>query len=488
MQKKYNVEPNVIKKSEILKRKSFSGKDYWRFVNVKDGLALREMVDYKIGDSFLRDDFTFEDDCNKYRFIKTGNLSPHKMLVDFTNTQYCKPNGKIALEDGDILIAKDGGANGLGDTSIYFKTEDKIIYDYFSGEVLRVRVKPEYDKWYILAILKSQYFKEYLDGVTPGGSTLRHSKLLALDLNIPYSEDIKLDIQYISNLMENLVDKELQMKKKIKLIDSKFDEEINVKGKNDTPNRYAKISEMKYFNRMDTGIFNYEYKVLEDCIKKYKNGFYYINVENISPGRTPDDYKYSNKKMNNTFLWITPKNINTLELIYRTYIGTKSVSKVSKTDIILSGIRYLGYGYYVDGEEIIFSNQNTLIISNDNKDKDEQIFLLTFLTSSIGKKMQMAWRVDGMVPILYREGLSNIPIPNFNEELRKEIITLYYNEKEYKLEDVNREQYINIAKKRNEEIGIFQLNNEIIKLKDIIEGLVEKVILGEEIEKKYNMI
>lgn len=488
MQKKYNVEPNVIKKSEILKRKSFSGKDYWRFVSIENGLNLREMVDYKIGDSFLRDDFTFKDDCDKYRFIKTGNLSPHKVLVDFTNTQYCKPNGEFALEDGDILIAKDGGANGLGDTSIYFKTDDKIIYDYFSGEVLRVRVRPEFDKWYIFAILKSEYFKEFLDGVTPGGSTLRHSKLLALDLNIPYSEEIKLDIEYISSLMQNLVNKELQMNEKIKLIDSKFNEELNVKNQNNISNRYAKISEMKHFNRMDTGIFNDEYKIIENCIKKYKNGYYYINLENISPGRTPDDYRYSNKKMENTFLWITPKNINTLELIYRTYIGTKSISKISKTDIILSGIRYLGYGYYVDGEEVIFSNQNTLIISNDNKDKDEQIFLLTFLTSSLGKKMQMAWRIEGMVPILYREGLSNIPIPNFNEKLRKEIVTLYYNEKNYDLKDIDANKYVTLSKERNKEIGIFQLNNEIIELKNIIESLVEKVILGKEIEKKYTSL
>ncbi|MBK5241680.1 hypothetical protein [Clostridium sp.] len=487
MVKKYIKEPNTLKKSDILKKMSLSGKDYWEFIEVENGVELDKIVEHKVGDSFLREDFTYEDICNEFRFIKTGNLSPNKMLVDFTSTQYCKPNGEIALEDGDILIAKDGGGNGLADTSIYFKLDDSIIADYFCGEVLRIRVKESYNKWYIFAILKSQYFKEFLDGVTPGGSTLRHSKLLALDILIPYSEDKKDEIEYIATLMQNLVDKEIQMNNKINLIDKRITDELDISNNKIIANRYAKISEMKAAKRVDTGIFSDEYKTLESNVKSYKHGYYHINSQNISPGRTPDDYRYTDKKINNTFLWITPKNINTLELIYRTYISTKSTSKIGTTDIILSGIRYLGYGYYDDGEEVIFSNQNTLVITNDSKDEKEQMFLLAFLTSSTGKKMQMAWRVDGMVPILYKEGMSNIPIPNFNSELREELVKIYYN-KVCSINNLTQENYYSKSVERNKELGIYQLNNEILKLKEFIENKVEKMIFGTEVEKNYEVM
>lgn len=487
MEKKYIGQPNTIKKSDILKKKSLSGKDYYNFIQVQNGIKLNEIVEYKVGNSFLREDFTYEDVCNDFRFIKTGNLSPYKMLVDFTSTQYCKPNGDIALEDGDILIAKDGGASGLGDVSMYFKLNNDVTVDYFSGEVLRIRVKDEYDKWYIFAILKSQYFKEFLDGVTPGGSTLRHSKLLALDILIPYDKGKNEEIEYISSLMQNLVDKEIQMNNKIRLIDKKITDELDIFNNKIRINMYAKINQMKFAKRMDTGIFSEEYKRLEGCVKNYKGGYYHIDVDNISPGRTPDDYKYTDKQIDNTYLWITPKNINTLELIYRTYIGTKSISKINETDIILSGIRYLGYGYFVDGEEVIFSNQNTLIITNSNRDIKEQIFLLTFLTSSIGKKMQMAWRVDGMVPILYREGLSNIPIPNFNSQLREELIEIYYN-KVSSISDLTQQNYVKKTQERNKQLGIYQLNNEILKLKELIENTVEKVMFGTKFEKNYKIM
>lgn len=487
MSSKYKKIPNTINKSSIFTKGSLSGKDYSHLIEYDESLTLREMVEFQVGDSFLSEDFLTEDISNKYRFIKTGNLSPYRLLVDFSSTQYCKPNGKDVLEDEDILIAKDGGTSGLGEVSIYYKDKN-VDVDYFSGEVLRIRVTSNYDKWFILAILKSSYFKEYLDVVTPGGSTLRHSKLLALDFNVPYPEKTRLDdIKYISLMTQNLVDKEKQMKEKVKLIDELLKEEIfnNYNQEKMLKYSYPKISKIKQLNRLDTGVYTEEYKTLENIIKSYNEGYFTIKAENISPGRTPDDYKYTDKKTPYTYLWITPKNIDSLELLYETYINTKAKSKVSSYDIILSGIRYVGYGYFVDKDNIVYCNQNTLIVSH-SKDLKEQIYLLAFLTSSLGEKLQLAWRVDGMVPIIYKDDLAQIPIPKLVKETKSKIVGIYYNSEVKTIDtQITKDNYLEEVKKRNKVIGIYQLNNEILELRNRIDKAVEDIIFDNKIEQEY---
>lgn len=480
MENLYKEVPNTINKEQIKIKGSFSGKDYSTFFDPQEYKELRDMVDYKVGNSFLSTDFIYEDVSSDYRFIKTGNLYNHRMLVDYTSTEYCKPVGTSILEDEDILIAKDGNGVGLGEVSIYFK-DDRFRQDYISGEVLRIRARDDYDKWFILGILKSLYFKEFLDSVTPGGSTLRHSKLLALDFKVPYYTDKEQKRKYISLLVQNLVDKEKQLKIKREKIDNIIKTELPVNSTPDFRFSYPSISKIKDEERIDTGIYSEEYTRLVNSIKNYSNGFFYMNESDVSPGRTPKDYKYTIEKRNNAYLWITPKNINSLELSYYTYIHTLDSPRTKDYSIILSSIRYMGYGFLVDGEENVYCNQNTLII-NHSDDKNEQIFLLAFFTSSIGKKLQYARRADGLVPIIYKNQLMKIPIPKFNDEVKNEIVSLYYNNFDLDNQNFTQDNYLLNVKDRNKNIGIYQLNLEILSLIDEIKSVVHSYILEEEFE------
>ncbi|WP_336989726.1 hypothetical protein [Bacillus infantis] len=482
----YKEIPLTIKKSEIEAVSSLSGKDYSKFVESKDYILLKDMVTHLVGDSLLSTDFLQEDVCNKYRFIKTGNLFEHRLLIDYSSTEYCKPVGTNCLEDEDILIAKDGNGAGLGEISIYFKDESHIT-DYICGEILRIRVKPEYDKWFLVGILKSNYFKEYLDIVTPGGSTLRHSKLLALDFKVPYSVEKKEEMNYISLLVQNLLDKEKQLQNKRKQIDNLISSEIknNCNLKNISGYKLPKSSKIKEEVRVDTGIYSEEYFNLVQMITNHNNGHYYLDRSSVGPGKTPKDYKYTLEKRDNTYLWITPKNITSLELNYETFINTKEATKVKEFDIILSGIRYLGYGFFVDKDTTVYSNQNTLVVSH-SEDPKEQIFLLAFFTSTVGKKLQYSWRVDGLVPIIYRDDFIKIPIPNFEEGKRNEIVNLYYNNEFLLNNDISASNYLRVMKSRNNNIGIYQLNKEILFLKKKIQETVDAFVLGKEISIKWH--
>ncbi len=89
--------------------------------------------------------------------------------------------------------------------------------------------------------------------------------------------------------------------------------------------------------------------------------------------------------------------------------------------------------------------------------------------------MQLAQRVLGVVPILYTSDLIKIPIPKFPNDRQKVISEVFYNSK-VKSEGLTFRNYLEKEKKRNEKIGIFQLNNEAHSLRNTLENLVDQII------------
>jgi hypothetical protein len=80
-------------------------------------------------------------------------------------------------------------------------------------------------------LLKSQHFKNYIDLNTAQGSTIRHSKQIAIDYQIPFpSKNNHQEPEEIENLVsliiQNLIDKEEQIKLKNKIIDEKIEKEL----------------------------------------------------------------------------------------------------------------------------------------------------------------------------------------------------------------------------------------------------------------------
>lgn len=418
---------------------------------------------------------------SSYRFLKTNNVTSN-YYYDQNSIEFCKPFIGNKPQNNDILIVKDGAGKGLGEVSLY--KNESINNDYISSGLIGIKIKSE-KKYYALSLLKSQHFKDFVNVNTAQGSTIRHSKLIALEYPISFpttKNHIKPELieKYISILTQNVLDKEFQIELKNKQVDNLFKLELKSKTKKKVLYKFPTISKLKSGNRLDTIIYSERYFEYETLIKSYQNSYYFLNESEISPGRTPKDYYYSDTKKSNKFYeWVTPKNVNGRRLDYKTYIHTKSSTKISKNCIVLNGIRYVGNGIYIDTVEKIYSNQNTLII-NKFKEKEEQIFLYTFLTSEIGKYMQMAQRNFGIVPILYTDNLCKIPIPKFDKDKKKEIVELYYNQVKV-LEKNTLENYLENEKKRNELLGVHQLNDEIFILREKIENVIDKIIKEEPI-------
>jgi len=463
---------------------SFSARDYRRLLlKNANTIKLKDLLEknYKVGKEIGSENYMNK---SKHRFLKTVNIS-NNFLLEEISIEYCKPKNKVFPKKDEILIVKDGAGNGLGEVCLY-PHENKDNLDGISAGIISIKVKEE-QRYYLFGILKSQHFKDYIDLNTAQGSTIRHSKLIALDYEAPFPNTKNNPIpenveKLVSLIVQNIIDKEEQIRSKNKLIDEKIEQEIRENQKeNSFSYVYPKINEIKEEGRFDAGIYETEYKKYEFLLKNYGNDYYFLDPTKISPGVTPKDYHFSDSKRSIYFFdWVTPKNIGGRQLLFNTYIYTKTKSKVKKFSLVLNGIRYVGNGIFVEEGKTIYSNQNTLIV-NEFEDKMKQLFLLCFLTSPIGKTMQMIRRNFGIVPILYTEHLCKIPIPYFPESKQKEIAKIYYNKRD-KNNDLIFEDYLEKEKVRNKELGIFQLNTEIFRLREIFEDLVHKIVMEEKIE------
>lgn len=207
----YITKPKSVKRKEIVGRGwSFSTRDY-RFLYEKSNnvmmlqgfLKEKAKTGREIGsESYMKK--------SQYRFLKTVNIS-NNFCLDESSIEYCKPDNKIFPQKDDILIVKDGGGNGLGQICIYNK-DNRNHLDSISAGIITLNVKEEW-RYYVLGILKSNHFKEFVDLNTSQGSTIRHSKLVALQYKIPIptpknNPNLKAFEELVSCLVQNTIDKE----------------------------------------------------------------------------------------------------------------------------------------------------------------------------------------------------------------------------------------------------------------------------------------
>jgi len=416
-------------------------------------------------------------------FIRIGELDDLGFTFDVSrDTKRIIPpdNSQVIALKNDILYQT---ASNVGNVCIYIGEKGA----YFNSHLRKLAFME--DKYYLFAMLKSIFCREQVDvlGSIKGVDNFKEEYLLNTVIPFPSTKNHpkpKKVKELISLIVQNILDKEEQIKAKNNKIDDLIEKELKGNQKDEKfKYKFPSISEIKQEGRFDTIPYSMKYKSLIHSVVNYTNGIFYISEENVAPGRTPPDYYYTDRKLKNTYEWITPKNISKRQLLYKTYIHTENPPSTKKYSLIFSGIRYVGNCYFVESDsEPIYCNQNTLIIDHSEK-LYEQIFLLCYLSSKIGKQLQLMQRIVGIVPILYTDDFVKIPIPNFPKKKQQEITKQYYNPLP-KNKDLTFKKYLETEKIRNNKIGIFQLNSEVLTLREELEDLVDRIINEETIKLK----
>lgn len=417
---------------------------------------------------------------SNYNFIRISDVNDYDYTFDLSDKVQKVAKQKETfpkVKKGDILYQT---ASNVGNVCIYVGDTPS----YYNSHLIKLTFKRNTE--YIFAFLKSSIAKKQLRiaGSIKGVDNFRKEYLEEMKIIFPSynnSENPENIIDYVECLVKNLLDKEECIKLKDSEIDNIFIDEINNNNKNTKYiSKLPSIKEILGEGRIDTPIYVDEYKEVIHKINDYEKGIYYLEKENIFPGYTPKDHIYSDIKEENNYLWITPKNLEKRRLLYKTYIRTSKRTRVEKNDIIFSGIRYLGNCIFIDTDEKIYANQNTLIV-RQSSDIVEQLFILCYFSSLLGKNLKMKRRVMGTVPILYADEFIKIPIPKFDYNIKQKIAEIYYNN-EIKENDYTLDNYLEKEKLRNRKLGIHQLNTEIDEIKIQLEDIMKKIVNNSKID------
>lgn len=470
---------------------SFSPSNYEGVVvSNKDKLQVRDILDRELKSS----DKGIEVGSNCYIskspffFIRTKALQADYLLpqIDSVSTISILPRcyKEKFLKKGDLLISKD---SNIGETVILDKDYDNFM---ISGGLYKLPISKY--KYYLLAFLKTEFFKRQLSALVSKGSTLKHAKTLFLDCYIPFPKNNE-QISYVESLVKALIDKEIKIKSKSNEIDSLIRNEINNNQKNiKSKISYPTLNQIIDNSRLDTGTYTLEFKKIDFQFKNYSNGFYLIPEKNIQSGNTPTERRISGEG-EYEYLWITPTSISDFGTILKpesirckqNNLNSNALLIINRTSRGEEG-EYVGIASFYDYSIYGKGQHNQGIYKITGLPDSELFFIACCLNSSLWRKYCGRLSLGSKMKEIKSSQLATIPFPNFPESKKTLINNLYFNVPtilDKKIE--TNEKYLSHDSKWNDNSGIFQLNQSYLKTKKHLLNIITKLIQGEQLELVY---
>jgi hypothetical protein len=459
-----------------------------------DHIAIKVNCDYKLLEDFILSSTTGKEvgsfnymENSNLKFIRTKCLQANSILLNLSEAIGVNPLKfrQFNLEQKDILVVKD---SNIGE--VCYLDEDLPNYA-ISGGVVQIKLNNNLDKFYIIGIMKSSFFKEQIDLMTPKGATIRHSKDAYKYAKIPIPDD-KSIIKKISILTQSLIKKERELRDKFELINKTIEDELqNNQKSNNFSNKNLSYNDLIEHNRFDTGLYTEEFKKTEYFIKNYKNGsdtitnlgFYSIRGQNLAVSVIGKSIYSSNHK-NNFYQLILPTNINKYGTIDNlVYFGNKNeLINFQNNDIIFGAeatfVSFIPIGY----KGKLTTNYHGTILRSDTAPTYQKIFIKCMLDWFRDKKVLKAYAVGGNGGSFSTKYWKILHFPLFGNEKQKQIARLYSNPNYGYLEHINNfsiEKFNSIDKNVNQNSGILDLDKQIKLINKIINQEIKNIITGE---------
>lgn len=437
----------------------------------------------------------YVEDSN-YFFIKTKALQAETYLLEINkeSVQSITPASFINsnLKKGDLLISKDGN---VGEIAILDKDYPNTM---LCGGIYKLPVAIK--KYYLLAFIKNNIFRQQIDFLVPRGSTIRHGKTKFLDCLIPMpNKNSSNTIKYVELLMEAIVNKEIEIKNKHEKILSAIHEELENNQLEHTF-KYAlpSIKDIEQLDRMDSSLYSESFKRKEFLITNYKCGYtsltelgYYgvrgTSLENNFIKNRIDSVDY----VDGFYKLIIPTNISKYGTVSKiTYIGTSTRLKTIKTgDIIFGGEGYgKGKSFVVleEDENIATNYHGIRIVCTSDEPISSKIFVKCMLTYLREKGLIDCYGVGGNGGHFAPAYFHLAKIPNFPEHVKQEIINLYHNPQViFDTSTTTLENFLEYDKKFNLNAGIYELDKSMKHLQSKLEQAIECIADDEEVDISF---
>jgi len=433
-------------------------------------------------------------------FLRTKTLQKYTFLPEI-NSETTKPIypqvfQQMNLQKGDLIISKD---SNIGEIIIL----DKDYPNYMlSGALYRLPVKEE-TKYYLLAFIKHDIFREQLDFIVPSGATIRHAKTMFLDCKIPIPNTNKKKVmQYVSVLTQAIINKEKAIRDRHENILKIIDEELLNNQKSNTFNfKYPTFNEIENIGRLDTNLYREKFKKIDFIIKNYVNGYQSIfdlgfdlsrgqNLQVSNIGKSI----YSSIYHKGFYTLMLPKHLSKYGTVdKKEYLGNAKKLKTLKIGDLIFGAEGFEKGrsiVIIEKKERTITNIHGITIQQEKSDITKAIFVKCFLDYLRHNEIIDLYAVGGNGGSLAQKYWDYIPFPKFDIVKQKEIAKLYHNSNtDFKiLNSATLDNFLDIDNKFNSEAGIYELDKTAKRYKEILGEIIDKIANDEDVNITFDLI
>ena len=425
---------------------------------------------------------------SNHYFLRTKALQDHSYLPEITPETVLPimPNCfvKMNLKAGDLIISKD---SNIGEIVILDKDYPNVM---LSGALYKLPVNQH--KYYLLAMMKHNIFREQLDFIVPKGATIRHAKTLFLDCKIPMpSENTDNVIQFMENLTQAIVNKQRLIKERHQAILAAIEKELLDNQKDNIFSYdYPSINYIQENGRMDATFYSEYYKKLIFPVLNYSYGHAPLTEQGLElkPGPSLEIKLLETRIDSDYFIkgfyrLITPKQIlNTGVINKERFIGTPKKIPTIKFGDILFGESGTGRTMvYLDDCNNTINNAHAHIL-RPIKDKctlDKAITIRSIMQYYKEKGITDCLTVGGNGGHLSPSYFDRVFIPNFPTEKQQEITKLYHNPITYDVKNTTLDNFLELDNEFNSQAGIYELDKTAKQLQIILNQTIENIINDE---------
>ncbi len=433
-------------------------------------------------------------DKSSFHFIRTKALQPHSFLLDLNKETALPilPSEFVSmnLKEGDLLISKD---SNIGEIVILDKNYPNCM---LSGAIYKLPVTEKW-RYYLLAIIKADIFREQLDFMVPKGATIRHAKTMFLDCKIPLpNNNPESTITYISILTQAIINKEKLIRQRHAEILRQIEKELN---ENQKPIQFSyhlpKLNEVKEVGRLDASLFKVFFKKGLFCVLNYKNGYSPLTQQHLKliPGPSLELKLLgtridSDHYIKGFYRLITPKQITNYGIVRNDeFIGTPAkIATVQFGDILFGESGTGRTMVFLDDDQNTINNAHAHILRSvlDN-DLHRVITIRSILQYYKEIGLTDCMTVGGSGGHLSPSYFDRIMIPNFPETKQREIATLYHNPQEYATVSFTLENFMEKDKEFNSTAGIYELDKTAKHLKRLLNKAIDDIVNDRNVEIEF---
>ena len=427
-------------------------------------------------------------------FLRSKAFQEHSYLPQLEIDSFVPVNPtafkQYDLKAEDILITKD---SNIGEVIILDEDYPNFMY---SGAIYRLPIAT--NKYYLLAFLKNQIFKNQLDEMVPKGATIRHAGTKFLECKIPFptQKNSQQIISFVERLTRSVVNKQIEIKRKNNNILKLIENELLTNQKNITfQYHHPNLQDIKSSGRLDVGIYSEAFQRTNFLVTNYNKGYVdlisrgykwsrgtSLEIKGLGTRLNSDDYK------DGFYELVTPTDISEFgTIISSSFIGTsKELKTIKKGDIIFGGEGFLKGRSFVVCEDVdnIATNYHGIRIYRDKPDLVDSVFIRCFLAYWRSKGMIDAIGVGGSGGHCAPQYFPLIATPLFSENKKSEVASLYHNPIPYPNE-LSTNNFLSEDQKWNEQAGIYEIDKNMKKIRKFLNGIISKIVDNEDVEETY---